>query len=104
MARQFDVCRVKGLRAESPVDLAVVLQDDALSHLTTRVVAPLVPASAELAVDRAMPQVEIAGTRYVVAVHLLMTVPDRNLETLVATLKEHERTLKNAIDMVFFGV
>jgi toxin CcdB len=103
-ARQFDVCRVTGLRAESPVDLAVVMQDDTLSHLATRVVAPLVPVGNGFVVDRTTPRVEIDGVRYAVAVHLLMTIPARNLGTRVASLEDHDRALKGAIDMVFFGV
>jgi toxin CcdB len=103
-ARQFDVCRVTGLRAESPVDLAIVMQDDTLSHLTTRVVAPLVPVGRGFAVDRTTPMVEVEGVQYAVAVHLLMTIPTRNLGALVANLEDHDRALKGAIDMVFFGV
>lgn len=57
-----DVCPVVGLRAGSAVDLAVVRQDDQLSDLATRVVAPLI------------------------------------------VLGDHERALRNAIDLVFFGI
>jgi toxin CcdB len=103
-AKQFDVCRVTGLRAESPIDLAVVMQDDTLSHLATRVVAPLVPVSNGFVVDRTTPMVEIDGVRYAVAIHLLMTIPARNLGTLVASLEDHDRALKGAIDMAFFGI
>jgi toxin CcdB len=102
--KQFDVCHITGLRAGSVVDLAVVLQDDALSHLSTRVVAPLVPASEIVDVDRATPLVELDGDRYAVAMHLIMTIPVRSLGTLVGTLARDERALKNAIDTVFFGV
>jgi len=103
-ARQFDVCRVGGLRTESPVDLAVVMQDDTLSHLSTRVVAPLIPAAEEMATDRATPIVELDGIRYAVAAHLLMTIPLHNLGAPIATLDYHESALKGAIDMIFFGV
>ena len=80
------------------------MQDDTLSHLATRVVAPLVPVANGFVVDRTTPRVEIEGVRYAVAVHLLMTIPARNLGTRVASLEDHDRTLKGAIDMVFFGV
>ena len=103
-AKQFDVCRITGLRAESAVDLAVIMQDDTLSHLATRVVAPLVPVGDGFVVDRTTPMVEVEGIRYAVAVHLLMTIPARNLGALVATLENHDRALKGAIDMIFFGV
>jgi hypothetical protein len=84
--------------------MAVVLQDDALSHLDTRVVAPLIPVSADRQVDRATPQVEIDGLPYAVAIHLMTTISKRNLGALVARLDAHERALKNALDFVFFGV
>lgn len=103
-ARQFDVCRVTGLRAGSTVDLAVVLQDDTLSHLATRIVAPLVPADRIEGVERATPVVEVDGARYAVAMHLMMTIPARNLGKIVRSLSGEERALKNAIDTVFFGV
>jgi toxin CcdB len=103
-SRQYDVHRVVGLRAESVVDLAIVLQDDSLDHLSTRVVAPLVQIDEEAAIDRSTPIVEMHGARYLIAVHLLATIPLRNLGTQVATMKSHERAIKNAIDTVFFGV
>lgn len=103
-ARQFDVFRVIGLRAGSAIDLAVVLQDDTLSHLSTRIVAPLIPADAVEHVERATPVVELAGIRYAVAMHLLMTIPSRNLGNLVGSLSREERALKNALDTVFFGI
>lgn len=104
MAGQYDVCLVTGLTIDSAVDLAVVLQDDKLATLTTRVVAPLVPVDERYRIDRTTPMVELQGIRYAVAVHLLSTLPRRNLGPTIATLREHERTLKNAIDAVFFGV
>jgi hypothetical protein len=103
-ARQFDVCRIAGLRRESPVDLAVVLQDDTLSHLGTRVVAPLVIAGPEAPIDRATPTTTIDTARYVIAIHLLTTVPLRNLSTFVVSLTPQEREIKAAIDLVFSGV
>jgi hypothetical protein len=101
---QFSVYRVKGLKADSAVDLAVVLQDDTLSHLSTRVIAPLIPIPKGLEVERVTPAVFIDSVRYMVAMHLLTTIPVRNLGTLVASLADQERELKNAIDAVFFGV
>ena len=103
-ARQFDVYRVIGLRAGSAVDLAVVLQDDTLSHTSTRVVAPLIPVPRDFGFDRATPAADVDGVHYMIAVHLVTTVASRNLGALVASLKNHDRAIKNAIDLVFFGV
>ncbi len=100
---QYDVCPVIGLRAGSAVDLAVVLQHGQLSDLVTRVVAPLIAISGH-DVDRATIAVEIEGVRYVVAMHLLTTIPTRNLDRPIANLRDHERALKNGIDLLFFGI
>jgi toxin CcdB len=91
------------LRTGSAVDLAVVLQDDQLADLATRVVAPLIDIQ-DHDVDRATVAVHVEGVRYVVAMHLVTTVPTRNLGRPIASLKDHERAIKNAIDLVFFGI
>ncbi len=101
---QFDICRVFGLRSGSPVDLAVVLQDETLSHLVTRIIAPVVQVDEEFDVDRTTLAADIHGVRYMIAVHLLTTIPRRNLGGVVATVKHMERQLKSAIDMAFFGI
>ena len=85
------------------MDLAVVLQDNQLSDLATRIVAPLIEIS-DHDVDRATVAVHVEGVRYVVAMHLLTTVPIRNLGRPIANLGSHERALKNALDLVFFGI
>jgi len=94
---------VVGLRSGSAVDLAVVLQDDQLADLATRVVAPPLDIQ-DQDVDRATVAVHIEGVRYVVAMHLLTTVPTRNLGRPIASLNDDERALKNALDLVFFGI
>ena len=104
VARRYDVCRIVGLRAEGPVDLAVILQDETLSDLATRIVAPLVPAGERLRVERTTPLVELDGVEYLIAVHLLSPIPRRSLGQVVANLESHERQLKAAIDAVFIGV
>jgi hypothetical protein len=103
-ARQFEVYRAKGLREGGSVELVVILQNDVLDHLTTRIVAPLVPLTEGYTIDRITPKVEIDGMPYVVAMHLTATISVRNLATVVGTLESYEHVLKGAIDMVFFGV
>ena len=102
--RQFEVFRVVGLRSGSAVDLAIVLQDDTVSHLSTRIVAPLIPIEASLQADRATPAVDVMGTPYMIAVHLMTTIPTRNLGNFVTKIEDRERQIKNAIDLMFFGV
>jgi hypothetical protein len=103
-ARQFDVRRVASQSADGRPALAVVLQDDTLKHLSTRVVAPLVEVLDDFRIEHLTPAVRIDGVEYLVAVHLVATVPLTSLGALVATLKDEERSLKRAIDLVFFGV
>ena len=100
---RYDVCPVIGLRAGSAVDLAVVLQDNQLSDLATRIVAPLIEIQ-DHDVERATVAVHVEGVRHVVAMHLITTVPTRNLGRPIASLETHERELKNALDLVFFGI
>jgi hypothetical protein len=104
MPRQFEVRRMTGLRPDSAVELAVVMQDDTLSHLTTRVVAPLVPVFRDVEIERSTPIVEINGRRYAVAMHLLTTVPVRQLGAMIGSLQHDDRKLMNALDMVFSGI
>ena len=101
---QFDVHSILGQRAGSAVDLAVVLQEDSVSHLATRVVAPLIEADRKGDAERLVPTVEIDGVRYAIAVHLMTTVPLRSLGRLVASLRHDDRAIKAAIDLLFFGV
>jgi toxin CcdB len=100
--RQFDICRIIGSR--SAVDLAIVLQDDTLSHLTTRLIAPVVKVDGDFTVDRSTPVVELDGNQYMIAIHLLSPLSLRNLTIVVAHAGHLERQIKNAIDMVFFGI
>jgi hypothetical protein len=104
MARQFDVCHVAEANGRSRSRLAVVLQHDSLSELSTRVVAPLVVVGARYRINRATPAVELNGTRYLVATHLLATVPRQSLGEPIVNLRKKEHTLKNALDAVFFGI
>ena len=102
--RQFDVCRVIGADARGGVDLAVVLQGDALSEAATRVVAPLIPLDEKPQINRVTSVVTLDGVRYPVAVHLVTVLGRRNLAQSVGNLRDHERAFKNALDAVFFGV
>lgn len=86
------------------MELVLIMQNDLHSHFTTRVVAPLIAMDKRLASNRIAPSVEIGGIRYKIAIHLINTVPARNLGSLVASLRDREPELKNAIDLIFFGI
>lgn len=102
--RQYDVCRVSSPRSGGAVDLAVILQDDGLADLPTRLVAPLIPIDDRYDLDRVTVPVTIDDVRYAIAVHLLATLPLRAIRHKIAEIPALERPLKAAIDRVFFGV
>ena len=102
-AAQFDVCAVDDPAGAKSRRLAVVLQHGVLGDLTTRIVAPLLPIGERYAMDRAAIIVEILGDSYVVAIHLMGAVPVRSLSAPLASLRDHEFSLKRAVDLVFFG-
>ncbi len=102
---QFDVCRVAEQgRGEQKQRLAVVLQHDILSDLSTRVVAPLIDAE-EVGFDkrRVMPIVSIAGGEYAIAVHLSAAIPTRALGEPIASIVGDQAAIKNALDLLYLG-
>jgi toxin CcdB len=102
---QFDICRIAGPgQGERKPRLAVVLQHDILSDLSTRVVAPLIGAE-EVGFDesRVMPSVSIGGKKYAVAMHLCAAVPARALSEPIGSIASEQATIKNALDLLFLG-
>jgi hypothetical protein len=104
VTRQFDVCRVVGLRDGSAVDLGLILQDDTLSDLATRIVAPLIEIDSGLTGTAATPEVEVDGQRFIIAMHLMTALSSRNLGRVIVNLESEERRIKNALDLLFFGI
>ncbi|HMN85364.1 MAG TPA: CcdB family protein [Bauldia sp.] len=102
--RQFDVHHIGSSRSGDAVDLAVILQDDALSDLPTRIAAPVIAVDERYDLDRLTVPVTIDGVRYIVAIHLLATLPVRAIGRKFAEIGEHERKIKSALDLLFFGV
>jgi toxin CcdB len=95
---QFDVHRIG--------DGAFVLdcQADSLSHLTTRVVAPLMPrADVPPATSRLHPVLQFDGEAFVLATHLLTAIPVRELGPAIASLADERYTVVAALDMVITG-
>lgn len=80
-------------------------QADLLSHLNTRLVAPLLP------VDRAPkpaawlnPVFEIEGVRFVMVAQYAAAVEVRELGAKVASLGTHGREILNALDVLISGI
>lgn len=96
---QFDVYRLEG------GSFVVDCQSDSLSHLTTRIVAPLmrsgnVPAPS----TRLHPLFEFRGETYLLATHLLTALQARDLGQAVASLEAERYAIIAALDMVITGV
>ncbi len=96
MAR-FDVCR----RGDQ---LLLDVQTDLIFGLNTRLVVPLVPAQVSPPPMRRLhPVFEIEASRYVMATHLMASVPSTQLGRPVGSLDRYYDQIVAAIDMVFLG-
>jgi toxin CcdB len=81
------------------------VQVNLLSDLDTRVVVPLVRASAfGRPAGRLHPRFTIDGQAVVMATHLLAAVRRSTLGDVVASLSEHRDTVIGAIDVLLTGV
>jgi len=96
---QFDVHRMPG------GGYALDCQSDLLSHLSSRFTVPLQPLGDRVPerVDRLHPTFEIEGRRVVMATQLAGAVPTKGPGEKVASLSDHEFTVKAALDMLISG-
>jgi toxin CcdB len=91
-------------RFDVPTGLFVDLQNDLIYHLTTRMVAPLIPVvGGPLQATRLNPIVDIEGTRYALHPQLMAAVPMRILPRPIGSLHRYYDEIVAAIDMVFLG-
>jgi toxin CcdB len=82
----------------------VSLQSDLLDGMTTTVVAPLVPTDRSPGkLSRLHPILEMGGTNYVMATHLMASVPNTILKSNVENLDRHHDEILAALDMLFLG-
>jgi hypothetical protein len=70
----------------------------------TVMVAPLYQAEDRLELEGLTPRVEIAGESYLVAVHLMAAIQQRDLGPAEASLAAYEYPIANAINRLFFGL
>ena len=103
-AKQLDVFANPDPEFSETHPYFIVLQHDALAHLTTRVVAPLITPKAIPFFERVMPEVNVGGARYVVDVTNIGVIPARLLQDRVANLEGRRYDIVRAIDLVFTGV
>jgi len=96
---QFDVHRFGN------GSFVVDCQADSLSHLATRIVAPLMRcADAPAPSTRLHPVFRFEGEPFLLATHLLSAMPIHDLGRPVASLAAEEYVIKNALDMLLSGV
>jgi toxin CcdB len=98
---QYDVCPV---REGDTTTLVVVLQDDMVSDLNTRVVAPLVGDGAPKAPATISIPVDVEGRPYLCMLHMTATVGVRDLGPPIASLAAQSRRIRRGLDLLFFGV
>ena len=95
---QFDVHRMSG------GGYAIDCQSNLLSHLKSRFTVPLQLVDERMSdVARLHPVFEIEGVRVVMATHLAGAVPTNRVGEKVASLAEHDLTIKSALDMLISG-
>lgn len=99
MVSQFDICRLgDGV-------LVVVLQDDVLSHLTLRVVAPLLSMARAGPPTRGLnPVIAVGETPYVLKPEFLSSVPLRSLGPAIGTARTQRDEIVRALDLLFTGI
>lgn len=84
--------------------LLLDLQSDLFDSFQTRVVVPLLPAGVTPpSIARLHPVFMVNGTNYVMATHLIATVPRESLSRQRGTLADHRDRITAALDMLFQG-
>jgi len=79
-------------------------QTDFLGHLTTRFVIPLMPADeVPQPIAKLHPVIEFRDKPYIIATHLASAVAATELGSRAGSLREHEFTISNALDMLING-
>ncbi len=83
----------------------VDVQADLLSHLSTRVVVPLLPVGELRHIAAELnPVISIEGQDHVLVPQAIATVPRQELKARVGTLVAHHDVILRAIDVLLSGV
>lgn len=99
MAAQFDLYRIQG------GGLVVVLQNDLLDQLQTRVVAPLVPAhSVERVLQSLNPSVTLGEETYLIMPQLAATLTLAEMGERVGSLAMMHDAIVRALDALLSGI
>lgn len=98
--KQFDVCRLRN----PPDQLVVILQNDLVDELGTRVVAPLSDETHRALIDVLRIPVEIDFGSYVVQLDRMAAIERRMIGQVIGTLAAEESRIKRGLELLFFGV
>jgi toxin CcdB len=80
------------------------VQNDLLDDLNIRAMVPLMlPEAAPKPARRLNPAFEVEGRRHFMVTQYIGAVPTAELGALVATLRAHDNTITEALDMLFQG-
>jgi toxin CcdB len=80
------------------------VQNDLLEDLNIRAMVPLIlPEAAPKPARRLNPEFEVEGRRHLMVTQYIAAVPTSELGALVATLRVHDTTITEALDMLFKG-
>jgi len=104
VADQFDVFANPSPESAASLPYLIVLQHEVLSRFNTRIVAPLIPANLSSPFEQLMPEVSIAGSRYVIDMTSIGAMPAKALQERVANLGNRRYDIVRAIQLVFSGV
>jgi toxin CcdB len=101
---QFDVLRNPDPGSAALAPYLVDLQADLLSHLSTRVVAPLIPPEDIVRAARLHPVFVVEGRELVLAPEDLAAVRRGELGPVVGSLADRRADIVNALDLLFTGI
>jgi toxin CcdB len=102
--KQFDVFPNPDARGRATHPFFVVLQSDLVSGIRTRVVAPLAHSAKLKSRERLLPEVRIAGQRYVISMPDLGAVPVHALPPAIDNIERERDRIVAAVDVLFTGV
>jgi hypothetical protein len=102
--RQFDVFSNPDDATGHSHPYFVVLQANALDHLNTIIVAPLVAPKSIPCLEPVMPEVIVNDARFVIAMPDLSAISARLVGRAVANLETSKDRIIAAIELVFLGI
>jgi len=106
VTRRFDVFRNPNAAASKHLPFLLVVQSELLEDLPTRVVIPLVRASAlkNQSATLLNPEFDVEGIHVVALAQQLAAVPISALRKHVTSLEAHRESILRALDFLFSGI